>query len=102
VRLHVGNGRDADARRLDDVDGVDADARADFARGGGVFPRHVGRDDGGNDDAMSDPNPMAVPSGRCQQRWETSGMADGAGGWGVLLRVDHVGDSYFSRGGRAG
>ena len=28
VRVHVGDGRDADARRLDDVDGVDADARS--------------------------------------------------------------------------
>jgi hypothetical protein len=27
VRVHVGDGRDADARWLDDVDGVDADAR---------------------------------------------------------------------------
>src|SRR5262249_18280811 len=27
VSVHVSNGRDADARRLDDVDGVDADAR---------------------------------------------------------------------------
>jgi len=26
VRVHVGDGRNANARRLDDVDGVDADA----------------------------------------------------------------------------
>src|SRR6476619_6191266 len=32
VRVHDGNGRDADARRLDDVDGVDADARTDMVR----------------------------------------------------------------------
>src|ERR1700730_5870375 len=31
VRVHVGDGRDADARRLDDVDGVDADAPTDVA-----------------------------------------------------------------------
>jgi hypothetical protein len=31
VRVHVGDGRDADARRLDDVDGLDADARTDVA-----------------------------------------------------------------------
>ena len=29
VRVDVGDGRDADARRLDDVHGVDADARTD-------------------------------------------------------------------------
>src|SRR4029453_8567773 len=31
VRIHVGDGN-VDARRLDDVDGVDADARSDMAR----------------------------------------------------------------------
>src|SRR2546425_5636182 len=40
VRVHVGDGRDADARRLDDVDGVDADARTDVARRRGVGPSH--------------------------------------------------------------
>src|SRR5207302_6011188 len=32
VRVHVGDGRDVDVWRLDDVDGVDADARTDVAR----------------------------------------------------------------------
>jgi hypothetical protein len=32
VRVHVGDGRDANARRLDDVDGMDADARTVVAR----------------------------------------------------------------------
>src|SRR5512139_443415 len=41
VRVDVGDGRDADARWLDDVDGVDADARTDVARRRGVVPRHV-------------------------------------------------------------
>jgi hypothetical protein len=41
VHIHAGNGRDADARRLDDIDGVDADARTDVARRRGVVPRHV-------------------------------------------------------------
>src|SRR5512145_3201370 len=40
VRVHVGDGRDADARWLDDVDGVDADARTDVARRRGVVPWH--------------------------------------------------------------
>ncbi len=52
MRVHVGDGRDADARRLDDVDGVDADARTDVARRRGVVPWHVGRDDGGDDAAV--------------------------------------------------
>src|SRR2546427_85864 len=68
VRVHVGDGRDADARWLDDVDGVDADARADVARRRVVVPWHVGRDDGG-DDAADDaavlgPNAVALPPGR--------------------------------------
>src|SRR5438270_215349 len=33
VRVHVGDGRDADARRLDDVDGVDADAGTAWRHG---------------------------------------------------------------------
>src|SRR5260370_38210199 len=35
VRVHGGDGRDADARRLDDVDGVDAGARAAAGTGPG-------------------------------------------------------------------
>src|SRR5438552_14956959 len=46
VRVHVDDGRDADARRLDDADGMDADARSDVARRRGVVSGHVGRDDG--------------------------------------------------------
>jgi hypothetical protein len=42
----------------DDVDGVDADARTDVARRRGVVPRHVDRDDGGDDAAV--PGPDAV------------------------------------------
>ena len=66
VRVHVGDGRDADARRLDDVDGVDADARTDVARRRGVVPRHVGRDDGGDDAAVAGPDAVALPPGRRQ------------------------------------
>jgi Predicted metal-binding integral membrane protein (DUF2182) len=59
VRVHVGDGRDADARRLDDVDGVDADARTDVARRRGVVPWHVDRNDGGDDAAVLGPNAVA-------------------------------------------
>jgi hypothetical protein len=38
ICVHVGDGRDADARRLDDVDGVDADARTDVVRRRGIVP----------------------------------------------------------------
>ena len=61
VHVHVGDGRDADAGRLDDVDGVDADARTDVARRGGVVPRHVGRDDGGDDAAVPGAHAAALP-----------------------------------------
>jgi hypothetical protein len=37
--IHVGDGRDADAGRLHDVDGVDADAWTDVAGRRGVAPR---------------------------------------------------------------
>lgn len=53
VHIHVGDGRDADARCLDHVDGVDADARTDLACHSGFVSRHVDRDDGGDDAAAS-------------------------------------------------
>ncbi len=37
MRVHVGDGRAADARRLDDVDGVDTDARPDVAGAAASF-----------------------------------------------------------------
>jgi len=43
-----------DARRLDPIDGLDADARTELARCGGIVPRHVDRDDGGDDAAIPD------------------------------------------------
>src|SRR5436190_744246 len=66
VRVHVGDGRDADARRLDDVDGVDADARTDVAQRRGVVPGHVGRDDGSDDAAVPGPGSLALPPGAWQ------------------------------------
>src|SRR5439155_910586 len=68
VRVHVGDGRDADARRLGDVDGVDAVARTDLARRRGVVPRHVGRDDGSHDAAILGADAVALPPGRRPDR----------------------------------
>src|ERR1700730_3462360 len=98
VCVHVGDGRDADARRLDDVDGVDADARTDVARRRGVVPRHVGRDDGGDDAAIPGANAVALSPGRRQDRRDAPGLADVAGGRGVLLRVDRVRNDRLSAG----
>src|SRR6516164_2171606 len=102
VRVHVGDGRDADARRLDDVDDLDADARTNVARRRGVVPRHVGRDDGSDDAAILGANAVALPQGRRQDRREAPGPADRSGGPGVLLRVDRVRDGRLSAGRRAG
>src|SRR5438477_9566784 len=90
VRVHVGDGRDADARRLDDVDGVDANARTDVARRRGVFPWHVGRDDGGDDAAVPGPNAVALPTGRWQDGRDAARSADRARGRGLLRRLDRV------------
>src|SRR5262249_43134132 len=101
VRVHVGDGRDADARRLNDVDGVDADARTDVARRRGVVPRHVGRDDGGDDAAIPGPDAVALPPGRRQDRrdapkdspsnsgtWRCRSIAArNSPGWPVALRT---------------
>jgi len=62
VRVHVGDGRDADARRLDDFDGLDADAVPDVALRRHVVPYNVGHDDGGEDAAVSTaPFPSVQP-----------------------------------------
>ena len=66
VRVHVGDGRDGDAGRLDDVHGVDADAWTDVVRRRGVVPGHVGRDDGGDDAPFPGADAMALPPGRRQ------------------------------------
>ena len=102
VHVHVGDGRDADARRLDDVDGVDADARTDVARRRGVVPRHVGRDDGGDDAAVLGPDAVALPPGRRQDRRDAPRSADRARGRRVLLRLDRVRNGRLSAGRRAG
>src|SRR5271166_1096013 len=101
VRVHVGDGRDADARRLDDVDGVDADARTDVARRRDVVPRHVGRDDGSDDAAILGANAVALPPGRRQDWRDAPGSADRVSGRGVLLRVDRVRNGRLSAGRRA-
>src|SRR5882672_4478752 len=90
VRVHVGDGRDADARRLDDVDGVDADARADVVRRRSIVPWHVGRDDGGDDAAVPGPDAAALPPERWQAGSDASRSADAARRRGLLLRVDRA------------
>ena len=55
VQVDVGHGRDVDARRLDDVDGVDTDARTNMAGRCASF-WVCGSDDGGDD------APILVPS----------------------------------------
>ena len=52
VWFHVGYGRDAHARRLENVDGMDADAWAYMAGRRCIIRWHVGRDDGGDDAAV--------------------------------------------------
>src|SRR5438445_13548916 len=102
VRVHVGDGRDADVRRLDDVDGVDADARTDVARRRGVVRLHVGRDAGGEDAAVLGPDAVALPPGRWQARRDAPRRAARARGHGLLLRLDRVRNGRLSAGRRAG
>ena len=52
VWLHVINEEDANARRLDDVDGLDTDAWTHMAGGHGIIRYDVGRDDDGDDAAV--------------------------------------------------
>lgn len=52
----AGDERGIDAGRLDDVDGVDADAGRDVGRRRGIVPRDVGPDDGSDDAAVAGPH----------------------------------------------
>src|SRR5207244_3069638 len=90
VRVDVGDARHADGRRLDDVDGVDADARTDVAWRRGVVPRHVGRDDGGDDAAVPGSDAAALPAGRWQDRRDAPRLADRARRRRLLLRLDRI------------
>src|SRR5438105_9826438 len=76
------DGRDAHARRMDDVDGVDADVGADVAPRRGVVPFHVGRDDGGDDAAVPGADALALSPSRRQDRRDAGRSADRARGHG--------------------
>jgi hypothetical protein len=96
VRINVDHGPNADARRVDDVDGVDADARTDVGRLRRVVSRHVDRDDGGDDAAILGAHAAAVPPGRRRDRRDAPRRADRAGERRVLLRVDRVRNGRLS------
>ena len=71
-RFDVGDGRDADAGGLDDVDDVDADAGPDVARRRGVIPRHVDRDDGGDDAAIARADAAALSGAHSAEKGSAS------------------------------
>ena len=98
MRVHVRDGRDADAWRLDDGDGVDADARTDVARRRGVVPQHVGCDDGSDDAAILGANAVALPPGRRQDRRDAPGSADRVVGVGYFFVWTVFGMVAFSLG----
>src|ERR1700722_3370506 len=76
VRLDVGDGGYADAGWLDDVNGVDADARTDMAWRRRIIPGYVDRDDGSHDAAMLGANAMALPPGGGWDRSDASRLAN--------------------------
>jgi len=109
VQIHVGARRDAHARRLDDVDGLDADARPVVAGCRRLVSRHVGRHDGGHDVAVAGSVAVALPrgapyGGRGARRSERGAprSTDGIRGRGIPFRVDLVRRVRFSPGYRAG
>src|SRR5688572_4945377 len=96
VRVHVDDGRNGDARRLDDVDGLDADARADLAWRGGVVPRHVAGDDGGDDAAIPGADAVALSASGWRNRRDSCGPADRAGGRRILPGVGGIRNGRLS------
>src|SRR5262249_7496906 len=98
VHVHAGDGRDADARRLDNVDGVDAAARTDLAGRRGVVPCHVGCNDDRNDAAVLDADVVALPPGARRERPHAPRPADRPRGGRLLLGLDRVRNCRFSAG----
>src|SRR5260221_14097275 len=92
--VHVHNGWHADARRLDNVN--DVDALAGLVWLGVVVSRDVGRDDDGDDDAIPGANAVTVPPGHRNEMAWTHGLAHRTGGGGVLLCVDSFRNSRLS------
>src|SRR6266496_3790489 len=73
----------------------DADVRTHMARRRGVVPGHVGRDDGGDDAAVLDPDAVALPPSRPR-------LGDRGRGRRLLLRLDRVRNGRLSPERRAG
>ncbi len=87
VRVDVRKGRSGDARRLDDVDGVDADAAPNLTWQRGVVLQHVDGHDGRDDAAILDADALALSRGRRQERRAAPGSADNARWRRVFLGV---------------
>src|SRR5205807_1084997 len=96
----AGYGRDADARKLDDVDDVDADARTDMAPSRCIVSRNVGRDDSSDDAAILGADVVALSRGHRQHRQDAAWLAHPARGHRVLLRLGLVRNSRLSAGRR--
>lgn len=62
VRFYVGHGWNDNARELDHVNGMDANARTNMAKCHGLFLGYVGGDDGGNDAAIINTNVTTLPA----------------------------------------
>jgi len=72
-------------RRLDDVSGVDADARADLAWRRVLVPWDVDHDAAGSDAADFGAHAVALPPGSQRTGGRVSRLADGGCGCGLLL-----------------
>src|SRR5215469_12908520 len=95
VWLHVIDGRDAHARRLDDVDDLDTGAGTDVAGRRGSIRCHVGRDDDGDDAAVIGANAVVLSADTWQERRDAPQLADCTGRHRVLLRLDCVRNGSF-------
>jgi hypothetical protein len=61
VLVDASDGNNANAGRLDDVDGLDAKAGTELALRRSFVPRHVDRDDGRDDAAVPGSDVVALP-----------------------------------------
>src|SRR5690348_1346221 len=78
ARAESSHGYDADGRRRDDDDGLDAYVRPELDRRRGVVPCHVDAHDGSDDAAVTGPDVVALPAFGGQGRGVAAGVADRA------------------------
>lgn len=98
VQIHVGNGRNADARWLGDVDDVDAHARSVMVLHHNILPCYVGCYDAGHDAAIPGTHAVTLSSGRSENKRVAFGLAYRLSGVWLFSCLEYSGVGCFYTG----